>query len=225
MLKGQVVMLEEAVSTQDAAIEHALQVGDVCWTSRQTGGRGRRGKTWSSEGGVAVTVVLNEATPHLPIAVAALLAARLNHLIPKHHVGIKWPNDLYVEGKKLVGILIEQRRDRCLVGVGVNVESAPLPSATALHDLGAEIGEASKSEIASLVADAVIESSQLDENTAVTHWSSRDILVGTQQRIQSGKRVVSGIVRHIDPCHNLILQTEEGIVECEAATSTVINPC
>ncbi len=218
----QILFLDNVSSTQDAAIEHDLQVGDVCCSFSQLEGRGRRGNEWISNRGVAVTVVLEQATPHLPVAIAATLATGLNNLIPHHRVGIKWPNDLFVAGKKLAGILIEQREGRCLVGVGVNVQEAPIPTATALSQLGST---STQEEIATLVARSVFDATQLNENTAVTYWSERDVLLGTVQQIQTGDHNVEGTVLHIDPCHNLILETSVGILELPAATSTVITPC
>ena len=138
MHKGKVLLLDEVSSTQDAAIEHELQSGDVCVSFNQISGRGRRGNFWDGTGGVAVTVVLDSIQPHIPIAVAVTLAGQLNNLIPHATVGIKWPNDLLVNGKKLAGILIEQRQGRYLVGIGVNVLASPLPTSTSLNEIGAE---------------------------------------------------------------------------------------
>ena len=222
MSEGKILVLDEVASTQDAAIEHDLHVGDACVSFNQPSGRGRRGNEWKSDGGVAVTVVLEKATQHLPIAVAATLAAQLNNLIPKHNIDIKWPNDLYVEGNKLAGILIEQREGRCLVGVGVNVAEAPLPTSVALSQLGSE---QEKSIVADLVVSSVLDAAQLDVNTAVTQWKRRDILVGTTQVVTSGDNTVEGLVLSIDPCHNLLLQTQKGILELPAATSAIITPC
>ena len=222
MRESRVLFLDEVTSTQDAAIEHDLQIGDACVSFNQTDGRGRRGNEWKSDGGVAVTVVLEKATPYLPIAVAATLAAQLNNLITKHHIGIKWPNDLYVEGKKLAGVLIEQREGRCLVGVGVNVLASPLPTAASLSQLGSE---PDKCGIADLVVSSVLDAAHLDENTAVTQWRKRDILVGTTQTVQSGDNTIEGLVLSIDPCHNLVLQTDHGIFELPAPTSKIITAC
>ena len=72
--EGRVVVLEETTSTQDAAIDLKLQAGDVCGALVQTSGRGRLGNAWDAIGGVAITVVLEEAPPELSIAVAAVLA-------------------------------------------------------------------------------------------------------------------------------------------------------
>lgn len=222
MRRGNVLTLEEVTSTQDAAIEHDLQVGDVCRSFNQTAGRGRRGNEWVSSGGVAVTVVVERVTPHLPVAIAATLASAINNLIPTHKVGIKWPNDLTVDGKKIAGVLIEQRDGRCLVGVGVNVLSSPLPSSVALSQLGSE---QTVEQVADLVVTSVFDATQLDENKAVTSWSERDILVGTTQIIQTGNDTLEGLVLEIDPFHALILQTSTSIIECPAATSTIVTPC
>jgi BirA family biotin operon repressor/biotin-[acetyl-CoA-carboxylase] ligase len=218
-----ILFLDEVSSTQDAAIEHDLQVGDACVSFHQTAGRGRRGNEWNSEGGVAVTVVLEHATPHLPIAVATTLAAQLNNLIPEQNVGIKWPNDLHVEGKKMAGILIEQREGRCFVGVGLNLYGAPLSTACFLQQYGAAVD--SKEDIAKLVVGSVLDATQLDEITAVSQWRKRDILVGTTQIVKSGDNTIEGLVLNIDPCHNLLLQTAHGILELPAATSTIVNTC
>ena len=222
MVDPRILFLEKVTSTQDAAIDHDLHVGDVCYSFNQTAGRGRRGNTWDSTGGVAVTVVLDCATPHLPIAIAVTLAAALNEVNPNHRVGIKWPNDLFVDGKKLAGILIEQRENRCLVGVGVNVQEAPIPTATALSQLGST---STQEEIATLVARSVFDATQLGETEAVSAWSERDILIGTIQTVQSGDRTVEGMVLSINPCHNLILQNSSGILELPAAISTIVTPC
>jgi BirA family biotin operon repressor/biotin-[acetyl-CoA-carboxylase] ligase len=222
MRKGRVLVLDKVTSTQDAAIEHDLQVGDVCISFNQTAGRGRHGNTWIGKGGVAVTVVLESATMHLPIAVAATLAARLNSLVPLSTIGIKWPNDLFVDSKKLAGVLIEQRKGKCLVGVGVNVLESPLPTSIALNEIGAETDVET---VADVVSTSILDASQLDENTAVTSWRRRDILVGTQQMVKSGENIVEGLILAIDPCHNLIVQTKEGILELPASTSTFVTNC
>ncbi|HHZ81439.1 MAG TPA: biotin--[acetyl-CoA-carboxylase] ligase [Flavobacteriales bacterium] len=222
MHEGRVVTLEEVTSTQDAAVEHDLQVGDVCISFNQTAGRGRRVNEWNSKGGVAVTVVLEELTPQFSIAIAATLAAQVNTIVPTHTVRIKWPNDLYVEGKKLAGVLIEQRDHRFLVGIGINVEEIPLPNATSLAELGS--GH-TKESVASLLAASVFEATNLDEMTACAAWRTRDMLIGTVQRVQSGDNIVEGLVLDIDPCHNLLLEIPDGILTLPAATTTIITPC
>ena len=220
MSEQRILVLDEVLSTQDAAIDYDLQVGDACVSWNQRDGRGRRGQVWDSSGGVAVTVVLGHQTPHLPIAIAATLASQLNNILPTHSIGIKWPNDVFVEGKKLAGILIEQRDWRILVGVGLNVYEAPIEGSISLSTLGYE---GSKDDIATLVTSSLLDGAQLDEIAAVTSWKKRDIVVGSMQTVQSGDNRVEGLVLDIDPCQNLILETSSGIFTLPAASSSIVQ--
>lgn len=116
----------------------------------QTQGRGRRGRAWVSAPGQGVwaTVMhgVESATlPSLPLRAATALAATLSALGPE--VGVKWPNDLVVGGRKLGGLLIDTvRRDAekawSLVGFGINVghgeSELPTAQATSLRRLGVE---------------------------------------------------------------------------------------
>lgn len=216
---GRVVVLDSTTSTQEAALEHTLKVGDVCAAIHQSAGRGRRGKKWDSSGGVAVTVVLEEATPQLSIAVAAVLAEKLQLLVPDHAIGIKWPNDLLVDGRKLAGILIEQHNEVCLVGIGVNVQKVERAHAVSLHELGSTVVG---SYVANVVVSSVFAANELDIETATTSWLTRDVLVGTTQTFISDNNQLTGKVLKIDPMHNLILETEAGAVSLSAITTTSI---
>lgn len=221
-INGRVLVLEETASTQDAAEKHNLVAGDVCAALRQTAGRGRRGNRWDAGGGVAVTVVLDPPPPHFAIAVAATLAAQLNNLVPTCKLGIKWPNDLMIEGRKLAGILIEQRGRRCLVGIGVNVLEAPPDQHAAYLD---EFGSNNRAIVVQCVIASVFAACDLQAVAAVSAWRDRDILLGTTQRVRSGNEEFEGIIMDIDPCNNLQLETKEGVLLLTAETSTIVTPC
>lgn len=137
---------------RELAAEGASDVAVVA--GRQTGGRGRLDRTWSSpEGGVYVSLVLRPEVPpaHAPVftlaaAVATADAASAAGVDPT----IKWPNDVLVPAayeRKLAGVLTEMEgeADRVswlVVGVGANVDVAAeeLPrAATSLRDLGGDL--------------------------------------------------------------------------------------
>src|SRR5207247_9195410 len=92
----------------------------------------RRGRSWSSAVGGTLVVSILWGSPRgagalggLSLAVAVGAAKALERL-GTHGVGVKWPNDLYCEGRKLGGILIESSGDilgpsAVIVGVGINV--------------------------------------------------------------------------------------------------------
>jgi BirA family biotin operon repressor/biotin-[acetyl-CoA-carboxylase] ligase len=127
----------------DSTNEEARRRGDAgergplwIWARRQSAGRGRRGRSWTSlEGNLFATLLL---TPDRPPAEAARLsfAAALSvhdmatDLCPQAQVRLKWPNDVLLGGAKCAGILLEAASGHALsgwlaVGIGVNLAHAP----------------------------------------------------------------------------------------------------
>jgi len=96
---------------------------------RQTGGRGRQGRAWSSpEGNLYISTLVRVRPGEPPAATLALVAAvaldetaRVFGLAPV----LKWPNDLLVDGAKLSGILLERAEDAVVIGFGVNLAHHP----------------------------------------------------------------------------------------------------
>jgi len=122
------------------------KVGTVLVSERQSGGRGRLGRSFSSEkGGLYVSIILpydSNVGAGLLTTFAAVAAARAIKRVSGAPVGIKWVNDLYLGGKKLCGILAEgvtcKDGQRAILGIGVNLTN-PIPNelsdiATSLFD-------------------------------------------------------------------------------------------
>jgi BirA family biotin operon repressor/biotin-[acetyl-CoA-carboxylase] ligase len=123
-------------STNDALLARAAggaASGAVVAAEWQSAGRGRRGRTWRAAIGGALTFSLlwrfargAGGLAGLSLAVGVALARSLNALGGRRHVGLKWPNDVVAEGRKLGGILIELTGDvlgpsTAVIGVGLNV--------------------------------------------------------------------------------------------------------
>lgn len=113
---------------------------------RQTGGRGRMGRSWASTAGnlnISTLVHLRPTDPPAPqLALVAAIAAweSAQGAVPGRRIEIKWPNDLMADGAKLAGMLLERQGDAVIVGIGMNIVHAPvLPDrrATSLAELGA----------------------------------------------------------------------------------------
>jgi len=109
----------------------------VVLAETQSRGRGRGGKGWSSPPGMGLwmSVLLEQhgssaALPILPLRVGLALAEAVGVVVPGLTLGLKWPNDLMVDGRKAAGILCElvhgaSARPRIVVGVGVNLRQEP----------------------------------------------------------------------------------------------------
>ncbi len=98
----------------------------VLIASKQTAGRGRMGRTFysPSQSGVYMSVVLEIEEGKNPLLVttdAAVCAARVLERLSGKKASIKWVNDIYIEGKKVCGILTEGVGKYAILGVGINV--------------------------------------------------------------------------------------------------------
>lgn len=114
--------------------EEGMPHGTTVVADRQTAGRGRRGRSWESPAGKSIyfTIVIRpsfapEKAPMVTL-VMALSVAEAIHEVTGLDTGIKWPNDIVVNGKKVVGILTEMSMTPemneiqfLVAGVGVNV--------------------------------------------------------------------------------------------------------
>lgn len=125
-----IIKLREVPSTNDYARSIAEEVpeGTVVLAERQTAGKGRKGRRWlSPDGGLWMSVVLKPGfvDPRIvfvgPLSLVDTLA---DFGIPS---GIKWPNDVWVAGKKIAGVLVEGKGEEyVVVGIGLNVNN-PIP--------------------------------------------------------------------------------------------------
>ncbi|WP_309127997.1 biotin--[acetyl-CoA-carboxylase] ligase [Microbacterium sp.] len=123
----------------------------VLMTDTQTAGRGRLDRTWETPAGtaLAVSVLLRDLPPGarergwIPLAAGVAMTDAVAAQLPGRHVGLKWPNDVLVDGRKICGILAEATSDAVIVGAGVNTamtaEQLPVPTATSFAALGAEV--------------------------------------------------------------------------------------
>jgi len=200
-----VVALESTGSTLDVA--HALAAdgapdGTLILADKQTAGRGRSGKRWTSASGAGIWLTLIERS--LDPATISLLALRLGiaaadalQSFVDSPIGIKWPNDLYVGRGKLAGILAEARwRDGApewvAVGMGVNVVPPPeVADAAGLRSGGgaSRVG-ALGALVPALRAAAARHGALSDAELAAL--AARDIARG-RQAISPGKGVVDGV--------------------------------
>ena len=128
-----IIHVETVGSTQDLArsIKDAEE-WTVVVADMQTGGRGRMRRSWiSPKGGLWATIITYPRTPVRELTILSLLPAlAITNILQKHGINpvIRWPNDIYVEEKKIAGVLVEvdataQRIEKALIGIGINVNN------------------------------------------------------------------------------------------------------
>ena len=126
---------QSCTSTMDLAWKlcEVEQLAEWGWirTQHQTQGRGQFGRRWlSDEGNLMVSLRLPDSAGNMGSSLSLVLAICLVRALESLGVSalIKWPNDIMSGFEKLGGILIEQRKERTVAGIGLNIISAPKSS-------------------------------------------------------------------------------------------------
>jgi BirA family biotin operon repressor/biotin-[acetyl-CoA-carboxylase] ligase len=217
------VALPSVGSTNDEAARHAMAgapEGTVVWAREQTGGRGRRGRRWSSPAGNLYTSTI--VRPACPAAQAAQLgfvaALAVADIVPEGRaVRVKWPNDVLVEGGKVAGILPESSVgeggmvDHVVLGIGVNVGFAPqLPE---MRYPGAALGgsvEAALENLARALAVRLDQWRREGFQSVRTAWLALAGPVGLEVDVKLGDELVRGRFAGLDRDGALLLDTSGG---------------
>lgn len=189
---------------------------------RQTSGKGRMGRAWESEAGNLFASTLVRLSPGDPApATLALVAAVAVHeaiedLAGRGRVAIKWPNDIMAGNAKLCGMLLERVEDAIIIGIGVNVASAPAIAGretTSLYALGIEACDAASvlDLISRRLADQLYRWRTYGIEPTIRAWESRAHARGATLRAQlpDGEQL-EGAFEGLDRDGALILRLADG---------------
>lgn len=222
------IVLAETDSTQTLAHGRSDEPGLLVTAGRQLRGRGRLGRAWADthdEGIAASFVVADAPTERLAALSAVACAAALEPVIGRD-VGIKWPNDIVVDRRKLAGILIERggaAKPTAIVGIGINVrQRAFAPElagrATSLAMLG---GAADRLDVLVGLLRSLDRTLDATEDQLREEYARRDALRGTVATFGSAQGDVTGEVLRVDPWSGIAVRTAHGERWLPPATSAV----
>lgn len=221
----------EVLDSTNAEARRRAEAGEAgpVWilAERQTAGRGRRGRDWSTgDGNLAITLLTTTAKPAAEAAQVGFVAALAVHELAETCLGhgaasLKWPNDLMVHGRKAAGVLIESgaRPDGGLwlaVGIGVNLARYPTDverPATAFSEHMAGPAPAPR-DAAEILARAFATWRGIWEADGfpaiAAAWTERAYGLGQacEARISSG--VLKGLAEGLEPDGSLRLRLEGG---------------
>ncbi|UCA11373.1 bifunctional biotin--[acetyl-CoA-carboxylase] ligase/biotin operon repressor BirA [Aeromonas enteropelogenes] len=219
-------------STNQFLLERVNQAraGECCLAECQTAGRGRRGKPWISPFGCQLILSMYwrleqgmAAAMGLSLAVGVAVVEALESL-GYQGVELKWPNDLYYQGRKLAGILVEMSGSagascHLVIGVGLNL-AMPAREGERIDQAWAELRHINpelvdRNQLAARVIERLQTAMQTFEQSGlgsfVAAWNRLDHFAGRPVRLLMGDQEVRGIARGIDDRGALRLETEEGI--------------
>jgi BirA family biotin operon repressor/biotin-[acetyl-CoA-carboxylase] ligase len=190
--------------------------GTVVTADEQSAGRGRQGRSWVAPPGSAVlmSVVVREldkSASLLPLATAVAVCEAAEAVAPVR-CQIKWPNDVWIDRRKVCGILVEGRPASgwAVGGIGLNVRTIRFPrdlrdTATSLAASGADVSVEDTASALLAMLDRRLSSPPPDVLTA---WRARDALLGSE--IGWGEE--SGVAAGIDDSGSLLVDTDAGRV-------------
>lgn len=218
----------ELDSTNRWALQQG-QCGDVCLAEQQTAGRGRRGREWQSPAGVNLYLSVRwcfghvpEHLPMLSLITGLAVAEALEDCAIQGH-GLKWPNDVYYDGMKLGGILLEAVGvlDQIVIGIGLNVNMLP-EAGTGIDQpwtsLQAITGRPqSRSLLVAAVLNRLLPRLQafpaLDMAQFQHDWQRHDVLRGRQVRVLENDTIQEGLASGVDNRGQLIINFNDGLIK------------
>jgi len=187
--------------------------GTLVTAGEQSAGRGRQGRVWTAPSGSALlmSLVLRELDELLPLTAAVAVCDAL-----AAEAAVKWPNDVWIEGRKVAGILVEGRPQDgwAVLGIGLNATTESFPAelaetATSLRLAGVDADPAS-------VLDDLLDSLgrwlRAPSGSVLAAWRSLDALKGERVRWSGGEGIAGGI----DDSGALLVETRNGPVTLDA---------
>ena len=212
----------------------SLPDGFVLIADVQTAGKGRQGRAWASPplSGLTFSILLKPDVPPLrastlPLVVGLAVAQAVARLVPKCRVGLKWPNDIQIDGRKLCGILCEMRAEgervrHIVAGIGINVNLSvtDMPPEIAAIATSLCIAAGHLFDRTKVLDDILASLDQtyrqwLDESfvALLPAIAAFDILRDRPVTIERGANTISGIASGIAPDGALLVRRADGTVE------------
>ena len=218
-----IIHLETVGSTNDWLAAQADNAADATWVraDMQTGGRGRRGRAWTSVAGNLFASVLvrpprgEGASPLLSFVAAIALDAAMREYVPAELLALKWPNDVLLDGTKVAGILLEGVAGATIIGFGVNLVGYPEGTerpATSLAAVGVTPPSAAHfaERLMATFADARDRWHTYGFGVIRTAWLARADGVGKRIEARLGSETLTGVFTGLGDDGALHLALDDG---------------
>lgn len=200
--------------------------------NHQTNGKGRLGRTWIDEDDLLFSILVKENIEK-PTDYSLLIGAVLVKVLKKYSPKIKWPNDIIINDKKCIGILLEgvtkEKQECVIIGVGINVNTTVFPKdllfkATSLKNESKE--EINKdSLLKSIINEFINEYNNYVNNKSdyLNIIRNNFYLDGKEISFLYNNKEEKGIVKGIDDMGNLIVKTDNQLLYLNSGEVTLNN--
>jgi len=204
--------------------------GTVVLAGRQTAGRGRNGRSFFSPGdtGIYLSVLLRPdlatSSALLCTTAAAVAVCRAIDSLRVGSAGIKWVNDIYLDGKKVCGILTEGmagfesgRIESIVIGIGVNYSTPLEVFPPELRGIAGSVFPgtvptgASRNRMAAAIISSLLDLvNQLESPAFMDEYRRRSVVLGREVRVMQGNQVYGAVAEEIDDAGALWVRTPSG---------------
>jgi len=217
--------------------------GSVCFAEYQTDGKGRRGRQWVSPYGCNIYLSILWRFQQGPAAISGLslaIGVAVIRALKQHQVadiGLKWPNDIYSQGKKLGGILVEVSGETdgpcsAVIGLGLNLflpEAKAQGITQAWTDLTKITGQKRlfRNKLAGTLLNhllpVIAEYEGIGIHAYLDEWRDYDCLSGQAATLFVGQQQFEGMVRGIDDNGMLLIERPDGSIQTFASGEVSFN--
>uniref|UniRef100_A0A6S6SY07 biotin--[biotin carboxyl-carrier protein] ligase n=1 Tax=uncultured Thiotrichaceae bacterium TaxID=298394 RepID=A0A6S6SY07_9GAMM len=235
---GNIHTFTELASTNEWLLENGV-CGDVCLAEKQTAGRGRRGRVWQSPAQKNIYFSMRwcfDTVPEhygsLSLYVGLAVARALQEVGLNGH-GLKWPNDIYYNGRKLGGILLQtaQPLQQVVIGIGLNVnmqvgdvQDIDQPWCGLAEVLGHSVDRNHLLTVLLKHLVPVLRAfSGYNNQQFIQDWQQWDILHGRDVLVHTGSAVLSGKAQGIDEQGQLSVLLDSGVRQCFSSADVSVR--
>ena len=210
---------DEIDSTNDEAKRiEGIKDFHIFITEKQTKGRGRHGKKWSSpnSGNIYMTISTSQNTSQMnPISLISGLICKkaIDKLIRKPSIMLKWPNDILFNDKKIGGILVEteinKENIKTIIGIGINLNINKEESWWG--DLSRFALESKRNELINLILTEFLNIFDNSYDNWLDDWKKSCMHINKEIEIFDGEHLQKkAIFKDIDAQGNAIIESKEG---------------
>lgn len=216
-------------STNDQLKRDATALDDkafsVCMAEWQSAGRGRRGRRWVSPYGTNLYLSLATKVGETALGagglslVVAIAVAGALQACGLEDAGLKWPNDIYYQGRKLAGILLDVSGEsggpyQVVIGIGINLK-VPAAAAHQIDQPWADLSQSgvdvNRNELGAMMINALVQAldrfNEQGFNAFIKQWQRLDLVSGRAVELRhEHEPLISGVARGIDPRGALLIE-------------------
>lgn len=206
-------------------LPNQLNTGQVCLAEYQSAGRGRRGRQWISPFGSQIYMSMYwylEDGLSAAMGLSLVTALAVSDAVKAHsdvQVQLKWPNDIYLDGVKLAGILIDLEGQalepsHCVIGIGLNLHM-PEESGKLIEQKWTDLQSHSNididrnalsAQLISCLRQRINQYQQHGLTPMLDEWHAHDAFLNKRVKLITGERITQGICRGVNNQGALLLE-------------------